>query len=195
MAQLLKREVIGGRSSCLLASWLGFPVIQLNSKKSNQRKLLRREKEKDSLAAAFDKFGDLVLIINCGSIVWEVLCLYRGFTVTYKPTQSHTHIPFFRCSPSFDASLQCSFKGEAISSGCCYSSVWASVCLEFRYTTCISHAAGFVEIQEFAGLVYSPVFVYCLRSVNIKGRWLGKHRRDKVIKSIYVLFLGPVHGQ
>lgn len=69
------------------------------------------------------------------------------------------------------------------------------MCLEFRYATCISHAPGFVEIQEFAGLVYSALFVYCLRSVNIRGRWLGKHRRDKVIKSVCDLVLGPVHGQ
>lgn len=50
----------------------------------------------------------------------------------------------------------------------------ASVCLEFRYTTCISQAAGFFREWKYRnfwsrGLMCSSVFVYCLLSVNIGG--------------------------
>lgn len=55
----------------------------------------------------------------------------------------------------------------------------ASVCLEFRYTMCISQAAGFFRVWKYRNvwsrrLMYSFLFVYCLLSVNIGGCWLGK---------------------
>lgn len=88
MAQLPRKEIIGGGSLCL---WSGFPVICLNSKELNLKKLLNSEKQKNCVARTFDKFE----ILKYFSIVRFYIFTGDFFLLPLKNLLNLTHRSHF----------------------------------------------------------------------------------------------------
>lgn len=97
MAQLLERKGVSGSSLCPLATESGFPVICLNSKESNLRQLLEKEKEQKCAASIFDN------VETVSENLWNHFT--TGF-IAPENLLNHTRSPFFGCSTSFDVLLQ-----------------------------------------------------------------------------------------
>lgn len=155
MAQLLERKGISGSSLCPLATESGFPVICLNSKESNLRKLLKKQKEQEWVASIFDNLEIVSYLKNSGIVVFEGFASLRsGLVLLRTYLISHT-VQYLAAAQALMSYYSKALRERRFPQDVA-APAYVLLCVCSLYTLhAFPKLLFFVEIQELVDLVYS----------------------------------------